>query len=149
MILGYKRQEECFRGQNGHSPRKEAIGGSILWPDRRTKPQNSPRGLGCKTAATLQPQNQTADQFPRSQKSFGGFIPRPDRRLKPPIKCHVINLVIPTLTFVIPYKYQTLIIFYLITHSSTIFEIPNYYIHHIYQNPYLNHILPIHPHLRK
>ena len=90
VILGYMRQEECFRGQNGHSPRKEAIGGSILRPDRRTKPQNSSRGLGCKTAATHQPQNQTADQFPRSKKSFGGFIPRPDRRLKPPIKSHVI-----------------------------------------------------------
>ena len=126
MILGYKRQEECFRGQNGHLPRKEAIGGSVLRPDRRTKPQNSPRGLGCKTAATHQPQNQTAVPFPRSHKPFGGFILRPDRRLKPPIKCHVIILVIPTLIFVIPYKYQTLIIFYVTTHSATILEIPNY-----------------------
>ena len=123
VIVGYMRQEECFRGQNGHSPRKEAIGGSVLRPDRRTKPPFSPRGLGCKTAATLQPQNQTADPFPRSHKPFDGFILWPDRRLKPPIKCHVIILGIPTLTFVIPYKYNFLIIF-VFYHLSIIFWNP-------------------------
>ena len=85
VILGYKRQEECFRGQNGHSRRKEAICGFILRPDRRTKPQNSSRSLGCKTAATHQPQNQppinSREAKRHSAVSFRGLAAVWNRRL--------------------------------------------------------------------
>ena len=105
------------------------------------------KGKNRRFISAARPQNQTADPFPRSHKPFGGFILRPDRRLKPSIKCHVIILGILTLTYVIPYKYHPLIIFYFY-HSSTILKTPNHYLTlpYINQNPYFNqtHFTSIH-----